>query len=229
MAYCWLLTPLLRWGKIGVEIPHNRDGSMTARIPENHPLCRLFREATQWAFEQGRLQDPLSDDPALKSYLSEEILARFVHVDNLYRLRDARGRRLEDIAEMLMEGRARDTAPALMEFERQRHIGDYALFITGVFPESLQRLRRHPTRPDRIMMSVGKLLLPFEHPEDYYRHQGKQAYSRAAELSRRHGLECESLFEQLAADYQAYVKAMSLVRLYLDASPLFQDAKRIIL
>lgn len=201
---------------------------MPARIPDNHPLRRLFREAAEWACDQGRLQDPLPRDPALKAYLSEEILARFVHVDNLYRLRDARGRRLEDIAEMLMEGRAPEAPPALREFERHRHIGDYALFVTGVFPETLRR-RRDPNQREQILMSVGQVLLSLERPEDYYIYQGRLSYARAAEISRREGLDCESLFEQLSAHFPAYVKAMSLVRLYLDASPLFQEAKRIIL
>lgn len=78
-------------------------------------------------------------DPRLTEYLAD-LLCRFVHVDQVYRLRDAAGQRLEEIAEMLLaaegmppEGRTRR--------EVYRHIGDFTLFWTGLFPEALERRR----------------------------------------------------------------------------------------
>ena len=46
--------------------------------------------------------------------------------------------------------------------DTQKHLGDYALFIVGMFPESLQR--RRPISPD------------------YYVAQGKQAYTTVSTM-----------------------------------------------
>ena len=40
------------------------------------------------------------DEPSVTQYVSDMLVA-FVHVDNLYRIRNAQGRRLEDVGEML--------------------------------------------------------------------------------------------------------------------------------
>jgi hypothetical protein len=100
----------------------------------DHPLRRLFAALTEDAFE-----NTLGiADPPLVDYVSL-LLSRFVHVDAIYRLHNAQGRRLEEVAEMLLdaeslpqEGRTRR--------EYHRHIGDFTLFWTGVFPEGVRRL-----------------------------------------------------------------------------------------
>jgi hypothetical protein len=62
------------------------------------------------------------------------MLAAFVRVDNLYRIRNAQGRRLADVGEMLIESN-----PLLMatSFDRERevrkHVGDYTLLCRGCF------------------------------------------------------------------------------------------------
>jgi hypothetical protein len=71
---------------------------MSQQIPEQHPLRLLFREATDWAFQHGQLPEPGARDARLKGYLSDDLLAWFLHADRLYRLRDARGRPLADVA-----------------------------------------------------------------------------------------------------------------------------------
>lgn len=84
-------------------------------------------------------------DPRLAAYVSG-LLVDFTHVDNLYRVRDARGRRLEDVGEMLLESNPLLEASSFdREREVRKHVGDYVLFMTGLFPESLsgrQRFRR---------------------------------------------------------------------------------------
>src|SRR4029450_7610695 len=82
------------------------------------------------------------------------LLVDFTHIDNLYRVGDAKGRRLEYLVDFQLGSQRGDKAHA---GGTQKHLGDYALFIVGMFPESLQRRRR----------PIGL---------DYYVAQGKQAY-----------------------------------------------------
>jgi hypothetical protein len=184
---------------------------MPKTIPENHPLRQLFREATGWAFAQATFDEPSARDRRVRAYLSEDLLAKFVHVDNLYRLRSARGRALADVAEMLMEGMPGGGA-VITKFELKRHIGDYALFITGLFPESLARLRRRSDDPDGLLMRLGSIFVAFDDPVDYYQAQGRQAYDEAAAIGRDVGLPEAPVFALLADHFPGYVGALSLVR-----------------
>jgi len=94
-------------------------------------LSRFFSGLAENTFH-GRLGVA---DPPLIDYISE-LLTRFVHCDAIYKVRDLAGRRLEEVAEMLVEADARIGNP---QREVHRHIGDFALFWTGVYPESLKR------------------------------------------------------------------------------------------
>ncbi len=101
----------------------------------NHPLRRLFAGLTEHTFI-----DTLGlGDPPLVDYLSE-LLSRFIHVDDIFRLRNAQGKRLEEIAGMLIEAEALPPEGRTRR-EFHRHIGDFTLFWTGVYPEALRRLR----------------------------------------------------------------------------------------
>ncbi len=195
---------------------------MSQQVPEQHPLRILFREATNWAFRHGQFPHPRARDPRLKGYLSENLLIRFLHVDRLYRLRDARGKPLADVAEMLLSGEAGGVSPEIRALAVQRHIGDYTLFITGLFPESLERLRRDWRRKDSVMVQLGDLLVPFRDPGEYYEQAGRRAYRQAAEIGLEVGLTEAEVFAKLSDFFRAYAELMGLVRMYLDASPIFQ-------
>jgi len=197
-------------------------------IPDEHPLRKLFREASGWAFQHGEFDEPEARDTRLRTYLSEELLTRFLHVDQLYRLRDARGRPLADVAEMLIAGEAGGISPEIRALAVQRHVGDYTLFILGLFPESLQRLSRDWRRKDSVMVQLGDLIVPFRHPGEYYEEAGRRAYLRAAEISRESGAAEAIVFEKLSRFFRTYERVMSLIRIYLDANPLFEDHKRVI-
>jgi hypothetical protein len=106
-----------------------------AVIPTNHPLRRMFAGITEQTFI-ARLG---IGDPALIDYLSE-MLARFIHMDELYRLRGSGGRRLEEVADMLLEAEAMPSGGRTRR-EYFRHIGDFTLFWTGVYPDLLERLQ----------------------------------------------------------------------------------------
>jgi hypothetical protein len=85
-------------------------------------------------------------DPPLIEYLVD-LLVRFVRMDAAYRFRDILGRRLEEVADMLVEAEQRAARP---QREVYRHIGDFTLFWAGVFPEHLSKLRS-PDRKDHLI------------------------------------------------------------------------------
>ena len=109
-----------------------------------HPLRRLFAGLTEQTF-MNRLGVA---DPPLIDYLSE-LLSRFIHFDAVYRLRDATGRRLEEVADMVIEA-AGLPPEGRTRREVHRHIGDFTLFWTGVYPEALRKLRNPQTKDSFI-------------------------------------------------------------------------------
>jgi hypothetical protein len=101
----------------------------------DHPVRRYFAGLTEQAF----IENVGMADPTLIDYLSI-LLSRFVHLDALQRLHSQTGKRLEEVAEMLLEAEAMPPESRTSR-EVHRHIGDYTLFWTGVYPEALKRLR----------------------------------------------------------------------------------------
>jgi hypothetical protein len=110
----------------------------------DHPLRRLFAGITEQTFIHGLGVA----DPPLIDYLSL-LLSRFIHLDALYRLRDSKGRRLEEVVDMMLEAEALPPEGRTRR-EVHRHIGDFTLFWTGVYPEMLRRLRSALTKDQFI-------------------------------------------------------------------------------
>ena len=106
----------------------------------DHPLRRLFAGLTEHAF----LETLGLADPHLTDYLSL-LLSRFLHLDAIYRLRNTAGRRLEEVAEMVLEAQGLPPEGRTRR-EVHRHIGDFTLFWTGVYPEALQRMRSYASK-----------------------------------------------------------------------------------
>ena len=98
-------------------------------------LRRFFAGLTEYAFHT-RLGVA---DPPLVDYLAE-LLVRFVRSDELYPVRTPRGQRLVQVADMLAEAEHRE-GPARRQVHR--HIGDFTLFWTGVYPEVADGMRRN--------------------------------------------------------------------------------------
>jgi hypothetical protein len=101
-------------------------------------------------------------DPPLVDYLSN-LMLRFARLDTVHRVRNLSGRPVVQVADMLAEAENRI---GLARRDVHRHIGDVTLFWTGVYPESLPRLK-----------SIEK--------KDYfvdYCAQGKRAYMIASTI-----------------------------------------------
>src|SRR5262245_17726353 len=110
----------------------------------DHPLRHYFSGLTEQTF----MADLGVADPPLIDYLSG-LLSRFVHTDAIYKLRSSSGRRLEEVADMLMEVEAMPPEGRTSR-EMHRHIGDFTLFWTGVYPEMLKRPRNGLRKDDFI-------------------------------------------------------------------------------
>jgi len=109
-------------------------------LPADHPLRRLFAGLTEQTF----IGTFGLADPPLTDYLSE-LLSRFVHMDAVFHVRNTRGKRLEEVAEMLL---AAESLPPEGRTRREiyRHVGDFTLFWTGVYPEALRHLQHAASR-----------------------------------------------------------------------------------
>ena len=103
------------------------------------------------AFDQTRLCDG-----DLLSYLSD-LLTDFAHTDQLYQLRDESGRPVKYLIDMFEEvdyGFAR-TRPVTSYIG---YIGDYSLFILGMFAESLSQGRVASPIPITAIRAGGATL-----------------------------------------------------------------------
>ena len=92
-------------------------------------------------------------DPPLVDYLSD-LLVRFVRNDMMYRVRTLAGRPIHEVADMVGEADHR-IGPAKRDVHR--HIGDFTLFWSGVYPEALDKMRG-PSKRDHLVdyCSQGK-------------------------------------------------------------------------
>ena len=164
-------------------------------VGRDHPLRRFFNDMVARRFDA----DLRLPDPRLAAYVSG-LLVDFTHVDNLYRVRDARGRRLEDVGEMLLESN-----PLLGEagsFDRERavrkHVGDYVLFVSGLFPESLSGRQRF--RQMRLDVFVD------------YMKAGKESYGVVAAFDQFEYRDEAPLFRKLADNFELCVFGLNLVK-----------------
>ncbi|MDG2380126.1 MAG: hypothetical protein P8N76_00490 [Pirellulaceae bacterium] len=74
-------------------------------------------------------------DPPMIDYISD-LLTRFVRCEAIFRVRNLAGRPIREVAEMMVEAEER---VGNARREVHRHIGDFTLFWTGVYPEAVPR------------------------------------------------------------------------------------------
>ena len=129
---------------------------MTSNFPTT-TLQRFFAGIAEQTFQT---QFGVADN-SLIDYVSE-LLIRFVRYDALFKIRTLKGRPVAEIGEMMVEADARI---GNARREVHRHIGDFALFWTGLYPEALRP--RGQSEIDRFI--------------DYCLH-GKRAYHIASTI-----------------------------------------------
>jgi hypothetical protein len=162
-------------------------------------IRRFFTGLTEYAF-QSRLGVA---DPPLVDYIAE-LLVRFVRADALYALRSVRGQRLVQVSDMLAEAQHRE-GPARRQVHR--HIGDFTLFWSGVYPEVVDHLRRG---------SKDALI--------DYQQQGKRAYWIASTIPVEKEPDSSDVLKRLSEQFDLCVYGLGEVRRQWEQQSGDQDA-----
>lgn len=167
-----------------------------------HPLERFFQQAVRNSYE-GKLG---LNDPDVTGYVAH-VLCDFSDAGNLYRVRDEAGRPVEELAEMInASDPVNGTAPSFdAERALRKHIGDYALFVAGMYPEaagSRRRLRHsYPSLTDLIRA-------------------GKESYFIVSQFNLFEYEQEAPLFARLSDRFEQCILGLTLVREELGARKL---------
>ncbi len=161
-------------------------------------LRRLFQGAAEQTFES----ELGIADQQLIDYLVN-LLLRFLRQEALFHVRDTTGHRLTQVVDMVQEAEHRQARPRR---EIHRHIGDFTLFYSGVFPEHLPRLQA-PDRPDFLVD---------------YAQQGKRSYLIAASYAEDDQSRDEApVLWHLSEEFELCSEGLHRVRRELDLLPKF--------
>ncbi len=130
-------------------------------------------------------------DVQLVDYLSD-LMSRFVRVESLHRVRRPDGQPVTEVFQMFSEAENRI---GLARREVHRHIGDFTLFWSGMYPERLRRAKAG--------VRDGYL---------NYCAQGKRAYAIAAEIEGGDERPPCELLQQLSQQFELCAYGLREVR-----------------
>ncbi len=161
-------------------------------IPEDHPIRTLFRNLT----ERGMSQLHLHDGDTIH-YITN-LLTEFVQIENMYRIKDASGNRIQYLFEMLAQAGNQMSGEVRREY--YKHLGDIILFNLGLFPENLTYGHR--------------TLSP-----DYYAEAGRRSYTIVAEMDS--SPRSTVVYRKLSQQFEQCVVGLNWVKLYIN-DPFYQ-------
>jgi hypothetical protein len=159
-----------------------------------HPLEPFFQQAVRNSYE-GKLG---LHDPDMTGYVAH-LLCEFSAADNLYQVRDALGRPVEDLDAMLQAADPVNGSASSFDAERavRKYIGDYALFVGGMYPEATTPGRRHRGP----LPSLGELI-----------QAGKESYFIVSQFNLFEYEQEAPLFARLSDGFERCILGLTLVR-----------------
>jgi len=161
-------------------------------ISADHPIRTFFGQLT----ERGMGQLNLRDTDTIQ-YITN-LLTEFIHIENMYRMKDESGRRLHYLFDMLTQA-SQEMSPAVRR-DYYKHLGDLTLFNLGLFPESLTH---------------GKNMVS----PDYYAETGRRSYTIVAEMDSY--TRSTVVYRKLSEQFEQCVGGLNWVKLYIN-DPFYQ-------
>ena len=159
-----------------------------------HPLEPFFRQAVRNSYE-GKLG---LHDAEVTGYVAR-VLCEFVDAENLFSIRDAAGRPMDELSDMMRAADPVLGAASSFDAERalRKHIGDYSLFVAGMYPEaagSARRERRHQPSLDELIRA------------------GKESYFIVSQFNLFEYEQEAPLFARLSDQFENCILGLTLVR-----------------
>ena len=192
--------------------PNFESGPQAPRsTPREHPLRTFFRAATSWAFARHRGLH----EPAIEDHISDGILSEFIHINRIHSIRDEEGEPVSDMSGMAQESLQTSAARSGIErdLEVHQHVGDYALYMAGIFHEYLER--EAASNPTPLLACIGSAVVSMREPVDYYIVEGRSAYSHVSRLYRSLDSTRSGVFHRLSNRFEEYLELMGLIRGYI--------------
>ena len=161
---------------------------------QGHPLEPFFHQAVRNSYE-GKLG---LHDPDVTGYVAH-LLCEFSEADKLYKVRDEMGHPIEELEALIQAADPiHGTAPSFdAERAMRKYIGDYALFVGGMYPEAnIPGGRRRSPHP-----SLGELIKA-----------GKESYFIVSQFNMFEYEQEAPLFARLSDGFERCILGLSLVR-----------------
>ena len=182
-------------------------------IPESHSLNALFGELIHVHFDR----EVGLRDTEVQDYIVN-MLAEFCEVEQMFKIRNANERPLQDVGEMLLEADPLYGPAPSFDRERQvrKHIGDYTLFLAGMFPESINRIRLRRQRLESMVDFIKA---------------GKESYFIVSKFDQFEYARLAPLFGKLAHQFESCVYGLNLVKGDLDEMqhPIARQSRQIVM
>lgn len=131
----------------------------------------------------------IENEANIASYLTE-LLADFARTERLYKIRDSEGRQIQTVVEMLIKDQAESRERPEWEREVRKHIGDFSLFISGIF---------------RDYVISGSYL-------NYYIDEGAKSYQFVSRIDLEIGGGNPIVFNNLSRNFEYYSGALDYMR-----------------
>jgi hypothetical protein len=149
-------------------------------------LHNFFHDMTRQSFWQLGI-----NDATVARYIAD-VLTDFASAKNLYRVRSSAGKNLDSVVEILSETRPENPGEnsVLQEREVRKYLGDYTLFMSGIFRSHVEK--------------NGIL--------DYYLQQGQRSYWTVSELDLSLYRTGFILFQELSKKFEYYSGALDYMR-----------------
>ncbi|MGE5444313.1 MAG: hypothetical protein ACM3SR_06855 [Ignavibacteriales bacterium] len=131
----------------------------------------------------------MEKDTQVASYLTD-VLADFAEAERLYKISNSEGKKIETVVEMLLQTQNGSDETSNYEREMRKYVGDFTLFMTGIFRDYVIR---------------GSYLR-------YYINEGAKSYSMVSRFDIETGKGNPIMFGKLSNDFEFYSGALDYMR-----------------